>query len=123
MHIDIHLFGVALQEEERERIRRGRHQVVVSRGERVQHQAVANQPPVDEDVDRIAIGLLHLRAREEAVEPEAAHGRVFGLRAAILRDRLLGRREGGTLTGGSNRSRSRTPISTSSSRTWLPNTW
>src|ERR1019366_7113182 len=82
VYVDIHLFGVAFQEEQREWVGRRWHQVVIRRGERVQHQAVANQAPVDEDVYRIAIGLLHLRAREKAVEPEAPHGRVLGLRAA-----------------------------------------
>ena len=60
----------------------------------MQHQAVADQPPVDEDVDRIAIGLLHLRAREEAVEAKAAEGRILGLGAAVFGNRLRRRHAG-----------------------------
>ena len=38
----------------------------------MQHQPVANQPAVDEDEDRIAIVLLHLRARNETPQRELA---------------------------------------------------
>ena len=94
MHVDVHLFGVALQKQQRERIARGRHQVVIRRGKRVQHQAVADQAAVDENVDRIAIRFLNLRPREKAGEPEAAERRLLGLRAAVFGDGLRRRHAG-----------------------------
>ena len=101
VHVDVHLLRVALEEQQRERIRRRRHQVVIRRGERVQQQAVANQAAVDEDEDRIAIALLHLRAREEAAQAERARARL-----AVARLRV-GRQQQSSL--------SRAPISTRSS--------
>ena len=66
VHVHVHFLGVAFQEQQRERIGRRRHQVVIRRGERVQQQAVADQPAVHENENGIAIALLHLRPREKA---------------------------------------------------------
>ena len=110
--------AVAFEKQQRERVGRRRHQVVIRRGERVQQQAVANQPAVHEDEDRIAVALLHLRPRNEAAQAERARGRLVRL-LLILGDGF-GRRHAGRR---SSSSFSRSPISTSSSSTWLPNTW
>ena len=72
MHVHVHLFGVAIQKQQREGITRRRHQVVIRGRNRVQQQAVANQPAVDEQVNRIAVELLHLRTADESPQPEAA---------------------------------------------------
>ena len=110
--------GVAFQEQQRERKRRRRNQVVIRRGKRVQQQAVADEAAVDENVNRIAVALLHLRPREEAREAEGAGGRLVGFGSVVRNSRV-----GGTLGAGSSSSFSRTPISTRSSSAWLPKTW
>ena len=68
MHIDIDFAGRHLQKQQHHGINRGRNDVAVGFGQRVLHQAVANQAPVDEYVDRIAIQLLDLRLGDEAVQ-------------------------------------------------------
>ncbi len=72
MHVDVDLFQIAIQKQQREGIAGRRHQVVIGGGEGVQQQAVADQAPVDEQVNRIAIEALHLRAADEAAQAEAA---------------------------------------------------
>src|SRR5581483_1886948 len=79
--------AIAFQEKQREWKRRCRHQIVIGRRYCVQQQAIANQPAIHEDVDRVAIPLLHLRARDEAAQKEGFGRRLLGL-AAELRDRL-----------------------------------
>ena len=93
MHVDVHLFGVAFEKQQRERIGRGRHQVVIGGGERVQQQAVANQPAVHENVDRIAIGLLHLRAARKS-RSAGMCGRAARPAPSGTRPRLRGRHGG-----------------------------
>ena len=83
----------------------------------MQQQPVANQPLVYENENRIAIALLHLRARDEAAEPECLAGRLLGLAAEFgdgFRWRHVRWRQHQPLLA---RSRS-----TSSSSIWLPNT-
>ena len=46
----------------------GRHEVVIGRRDGVQQQPVANQAAVDEQEDRVAVVLLHLRAGDEAAK-------------------------------------------------------
>ncbi len=70
MDVDIHLFAIAFEKQQREREAGCRHQIVIGGGERVQNQAVADEASVDEDIDGIAVVLLHLRARNEAVQNE-----------------------------------------------------
>ena len=72
MNVHIHFFGIAIEEQQRERIAGRRNQVVIGGGERVHQQLVANQPAVDEQIDRIAIELLHLRARNESAKRKHA---------------------------------------------------
>ena len=103
MHVHVHLFAIAIQEQQRERIAGRRHQVVIGRRKRVQQQAVADQPAVDEQVDRIAVELLHLRAGNEAAQREDARGS----------------RSSASTTSSSRSTMSR---SISSSSIWLPNT-
>jgi hypothetical protein len=118
MHVDVHLFGIAFEKQQRERKGGGRHQVVIRRGNRVQQQAVANQAAVHEnersncDCPSAPAGARRSRSGG------TAGGRLVRLRGGIrrwLRGRHARRRQ--------NRSRSRVPISTSSSSTWLPKTW
>ena len=85
MHVHIHLFGVAIQEQQRERIAGRRHQVVIRSRDRVQQQAVANQTAVHKQVNRIAIELLHLRAAHESPQPEAPGQRMFPRRSILLK--------------------------------------
>ncbi len=60
----------------------------------MQQQTVANQAAVDENVDGIAIALLHLRAGEEAGEAEGARWAGRSGLAAILGDGFGGRHVG-----------------------------
>ncbi len=73
MDIHVHFRRIAMQEQQRERITGRRDQVVIRRADRVHQQPVANQPAIDENIDRVAIVLLHLRARNKAVQRINAH--------------------------------------------------
>ena len=92
MHVDVDLFGVALEEQERKWVRTRGHEIVVRRGDGMEQQTVANQAAIDEDIDGIAVPLLHLRAREEAREAKEARRWVVvvGGFAAIVGDGLGG---------------------------------
>ena len=82
MHVYVHLFAIAIEEQQRERVTGRRHQVVIGGGERVQQQLVANEPAVHEQEDRIAIQLLHLRAGDEAAHHEDARRRLVAFHNA-----------------------------------------
>src|ERR1019366_7468202 len=45
-----------------------RNDVAVSLGEGVLHHAIANQPAIDEDKNRVAVKLLNLRPGNEAMQ-------------------------------------------------------
>ncbi len=72
MHVHIDLFAVALKKQQSERETGAWHQIVIRGGDGVQHQTVANQAPVNEDKDRIAIVLLNLRTAHEAANQKLA---------------------------------------------------
>ena len=72
MDVDIHLAGRQFEKQQHDRIDRGRNDVAIGLGESVLDQAVANQAAVDEDENRIAIQLLDLGLRDEAVEAHLA---------------------------------------------------
>ncbi len=76
MHVHVDFFQIAIEKQQRERIARRRHQVVIRGRNRVQQQAVANQAAVDEQINRIAIHLLHLRAADEAAQAEMPRDRI-----------------------------------------------
>ena len=71
MDIHVHLFAVAIQEQEREWVAGRRHQVVIGRQSACISTLVANETAVHEQVDRVAVQLLHLRTRNEATQGEA----------------------------------------------------
>ena len=79
MDIDIHFLAIAIDKQQREGITRGRHQVVIGGRERVQQQTVANQAAIHKQIDRVPIGLLHLRPGDETSECEDARGTVVSL--------------------------------------------
>src|SRR5581483_9736543 len=63
---------IAFQKQQRERIAGGRHQVVIRRRKSVQQEPVADQASVHEQVNRVPVELLHLRAAHEPAQPETA---------------------------------------------------
>ncbi len=87
MHVDIHFGERHLQEEQHHRINRRRDDVAVGLGQRVLHQAIADQPAIHEDEDGVAIELLDLGPRNEAVQ--------LHLAAAPAADNPRLRRHGG----------------------------
>src|SRR5258708_17110993 len=57
--------------------------VAIACGERVLHQPVTDQTPVDEDEDGVAVELLHLGLRDKAVQADVTgDGRLIVLIAA-----------------------------------------
>src|SRR5579872_2463446 len=70
MNVNIHFFGVTIEEQQGERIAGRRHQVVIRRRQRVQKQLVADQPAIDEQEDRVAIQLLDVRTGNESAQTE-----------------------------------------------------
>src|SRR5208283_4999251 len=69
---------------------RWRQNIAISLGERVLDQAVANQPPIHKNENRIAVELLYLRLRNETMKPKLAGLGLGGLfhRIAPPRRRL-----------------------------------
>src|SRR5271165_5749471 len=72
MHVDVNLGGRHLEKEQHHGIYGRRNDVAISLGERVLHDAVANEASVDEDKDGVAIELLNFGARDEAVQADLA---------------------------------------------------
>src|SRR5579863_5291161 len=72
MNIDVHFCRRHFEEQQDDRVDRGWNDVAVGFGERVLDESVANQASVDEDVNGIAVQLLDLRLRHEAVEAHLA---------------------------------------------------
>ena len=72
MDVDIHLARRQFQKQQHHRIHRRRNDVAVGLGQSVLDEAVANQPAVDEDENRIAIQLLDFGLRNEAVKAHLA---------------------------------------------------
>src|SRR5215469_588888 len=70
MHVDVDFGERHLEEQQDYGIDRWRHDVAVRLGKRMLYDAVANEAPVDEDENRVAIELLDLRARDEAVQAD-----------------------------------------------------
>ena len=77
MHVDVDFGRRHLQKKQHHRIDGRRNDVAIGLGQRVLHQAVANQAAVHENEDRIAIELLNLRPRDEAVQLDLAFHRLF----------------------------------------------
>src|SRR5215469_11466636 len=70
MHVDVDFGERHLEEQQDYRIDRWGHDVAVRLGKRVLYDAVANQASVDKDENGVAIELLDLRARDEAVQAD-----------------------------------------------------
>ena len=70
MHVDVDFGERHLEEQQDYGIDRWRHDVAVRLGKRMLYDAVANEASVDEDENRVAIELLDLRARDEAVQAD-----------------------------------------------------
>ena len=68
MHVHVDFLAIAIEEQQRERKTRRRHQIVVRARKRVQKQTVSNKAPVDEYENRIPVVLLHLRTRNETAD-------------------------------------------------------
>jgi hypothetical protein len=79
MHVDVDLIAIAFEKQQGEGKRRRGHQVVIRRRNGMQQQAIADEALVDENVDRVTIALLHLRARDEAAQLKRLGGRLLGL--------------------------------------------
>ena len=78
MHVDVDFGKRHLEEQQDYGIDRWRHDVAVRLGKRMLYDAVANEASVDEDENRVAIELLDLWARDEAVEADLTrNGRVL----------------------------------------------
>ena len=75
VHIHIHFLEIAIEKQQREGIAGLRHQVVIGGRDRVQQQAVANESPVDKQIDGITIQLLNLRPTDKAAQTEMAGSR------------------------------------------------
>src|SRR2546423_1228213 len=68
MNVDIHFTGRQFEKQKYNGIYRGRNDVAISLSQPMLHQAIANQPAVDEDENRIAIQLLDFGLRDESVQ-------------------------------------------------------
>src|SRR5690606_4431485 len=68
----IDLLGITVEEEKRKRIAGGRHQVVVRGRQGVHQQLVADEAPVDKQVNRIPVELLDLRPGDKSADCEHA---------------------------------------------------
>lgn len=87
MDVDVDLFCVAIEEEQREGKGAGRHQVVIGGLHGVEEEFVADQPAVDEKIDGIAVVLLHLRHGDEAAEEEDASAFLVGQSLRGIREK------------------------------------
>src|SRR6516225_2663680 len=91
MHVHIDFRERNFKEQQHHRVNSGWHDIAVGLGERVLHDAVANETPVNEDEDGVAIELLDLGARNEAIEANLAVDRfvlILLLRLTTPRRRL-----------------------------------
>src|SRR5689334_1113664 len=89
VHVNVDFLEIALEKQQRKGITRRRHQVVIGGRQRVQQEAVTNQAPVDEQINRIAIETLHLRAADEAAQAEAARASLLVFRRQREGARLI----------------------------------
>src|SRR5246127_5541694 len=67
MYVDVNLFIRHLQKQQHHRVDGGRHNVAIRFGDGVLHTAIANQTPVHEDVNRVAVELLDFWLRNKAM--------------------------------------------------------
>ena len=72
MHVDIDFGGRHLQKQQHHRKNRRRQNIAVSIGERVLNEAIADQPSIYKNEDRVAVELLDLRLRNEAMQGDFA---------------------------------------------------
>src|ERR1700751_6065736 len=70
MNIHVHFFTGDFQEEQDHRKNRGRQNITVSLRECVLDQAIANEAAVNEYENRVAVQLLDLGLRNEAVDAQ-----------------------------------------------------
>ena len=85
MHVHIHLFRRHLQKQQHHRKAGGRNHVAIGLGDGVQQQPVADQPLVDEDVDRVAVELLQLGLGVEAAQAQMCRARAAARRGPASR--------------------------------------
>src|SRR5215471_11442055 len=79
MNVDIDFFRIAIQKQQCEGETRRRHQVVIRRRYSVQKQPVPDQSSVDEQINRISIQLLDLRAADKSTQTEPPLQGLFAL--------------------------------------------
>ena len=79
MHIHVHFAAGQLEKEQHHGIDRRRQNVAVGLGEGVLNEPVADQASIDENVNRVAIELLNLGLRDEAM-----HAHFAGFDRALL---------------------------------------
>ena len=75
MHVDVDFGRGQFQKQQHNRVHRRRNDVPVRLGDCMLNQPVTDEPPVDEDENRIAVQLLNLGLGDEAVNPHLA--RIF----------------------------------------------
>src|SRR5579862_9850046 len=87
MYVDVDFARGQIEKQQHHRKNRGRQDVAISLDDGVLDEAVADQTPVDEYVNRIAIQLLNFGFGDETVHPEFSEvrGFIFGVVFALLR--------------------------------------
>src|ERR1700679_2004043 len=79
MHVDVDFRGRHLEKEHHDWVDGGRNDIAIGLGQRMLHQAVANQASVHKNKDGVAIELLDLRPRYEAMQLDLAFYGLFRL--------------------------------------------
>ena len=74
MDIHVHFLWRHLEKEQHDGRTGGRNDVAVGLGDGVEQQAIADEPLVDEDVDRVAIELLQFGLGVKAGQAKRARG-------------------------------------------------
>ena len=72
MHIHIHFGGRHLDKKQDHGKHRRRQNIAIGLGDGMLNEAVANQPSIDENENRIAIELLNFRLRNKPMQPHFA---------------------------------------------------
>ena len=70
MHIHVHFVVRHVQKQQRRGKNSSGQNVAVRFVNRVQNQAIADQPPIHKNVNTVAIGALHFRARSKTTDGE-----------------------------------------------------